>query len=712
MNGPAGSPALAAVAGGVLTLLWLLGGLEPFDLPVSDALLLLPAPGRAAQVPVAAVLIDDRAIAEHGALPWPRTLLARLVDRVRDLGARAVALDLILAEPGTDAGDQALEQALARGPVRLAAALRPDGGWLLPLQRFGGALHAAHAEAEIGPDGVVRAVLATKQRGETSLPALSLAAARLLRPEIAVAPGTLLRPDFRLPPDRVPQVSAAGLLAGRAAGSFDGELVFIGIAAAGGTDQFLVPTRRSRPSPGVLTHAAAAASILRGGLLRPLPAAGVAIACLLLAGLAQLLRTRAGSLRLTRMLAVLAGLLAASVAVLWLGGLQVPVVTLGAAFGLSALLRETFESGAARRETGELLRRLVGELSASGGRVPEPRGAAGRLHLARELQTRLIRDLDLRRALLDALEDGVVRWDDEGGPLLANAAAVRLWGEPPRLSELRPAGDETVRRADKELRISVRELEDGHLGVLRDVTAERQLEHRRREMQRLVSHELKTPLASIAGFGGMLERYRLSEAELHRVAGLIRGESERLLDMVTTFLDLERLASGRLGEAKSELDLGALAAERHELLAAATDAAGHALSLSRSGPARVVGDRQLLARAVDNLVGNALKHTPGGTRISLEVAADGDRVTLRVRDDGPGIAPEALPRLFERFYRAPGAGGGGSGLGLAMVREIAEWHGGCVHVESEPGAGSAFTVELPAAGEVERDDEENESSGR
>jgi signal transduction histidine kinase len=118
-----------------------------------------------------------------------------------------------------------------------------------------------------------------------------------------------------------------------------------------------------------------------------------------------------------------------------------------------------------------------------------------------------------------------------------------------------------------------------------------------------------------------------------------------------------------------------------------------------------------LARVLDNLVGNALKHTPEGTRVSLEVVSDGDRVALRVRDDGPGIPPEALPRLFERFYRVPGSGGTGSGLGLAMVREIAEWHGGCVKVESEPGAGSTFTVELPASGDGNRHDDTSESPG-
>jgi signal transduction histidine kinase len=241
-------------------------------------------------------------------------------------------------------------------------------------------------------------------------------------------------------------------------------------------------------------------------------------------------------------------------------------------------------------------------------------------------------------------------------------------------------------------------------------------------MQRLVSHELKTPLSSIASFGGMLERYQLSDEELARIAGLIRGESERLLEMVTTFLDLERIGSGRWTGERAPVDLAALARERAELLAGA--AAARELTLELDGLARdgdagdrraqVPGDPALLARVIDNLAGNAIKYTPAGGTIRLgvravpnEMKAEGNaEVELTVADDGPGIPADALPRLFDRFYRVPsttadtGSGAdrpaAGSGLGLALVREICEWHGGCVGVESEAGRGSVFTVRLPA----------------
>ena len=266
-SGPLLRPVLLTlVAGGGVAALSLAGVLRPFDLPVGDLLLRLragfggPAPEDA---PVAAVVLDDASLDALGPLPWPREQLAALVDASRARGARAIVLDLVLNEPAEPEGDDALARSLDRGPVVLAAALRRGGGWLLPLQEFGGARRAAHAEAEVGPDGVVRTILATKQRLDLALPALSLAGARLARPEIPVTPGAALHPDFRLPPARVPRLSALELLALPGVGEspeqpdlLDGRVVFVGTTATAASDQFLVPTGGA-PASGVLIHASA-----------------------------------------------------------------------------------------------------------------------------------------------------------------------------------------------------------------------------------------------------------------------------------------------------------------------------------------------------------------------------------------------------------------------------------------------------------------------
>jgi len=174
--------ALALVAMAVVAVLGLTGWLPAVERSTGDLLLRTPSLRLRPEPPIVAILIDDNAIVQRGALPWPRERLARLVATVDDLGARAVIFDLILSEPAEATGDLAFADALAEIPHVLGAALSDGDGWLLPLDIFGGADAAAHVYGEVGPDGVVRTIAATKQADGLSLPALSLAAARLLRP--------------------------------------------------------------------------------------------------------------------------------------------------------------------------------------------------------------------------------------------------------------------------------------------------------------------------------------------------------------------------------------------------------------------------------------------------------------------------------------------------------------------------------------------------
>jgi signal transduction histidine kinase len=227
-------------------------------------------------------------------------------------------------------------------------------------------------------------------------------------------------------------------------------------------------------------------------------------------------------------------------------------------------------------------------------------------------------------------------------------------------------------------------------------------------MQRLVSHELRTPLASIGGLAGTLERYRMSEQELRRVAALIRRESDRLRDMVTDFLELERLGAGAH---RTLVDLRRLVRDRLEVLAPMAAERDQRLDLGADSPALVEGDPDLLGRVVDNLVANAITYSDAGTAIRLEITAGPDAVQLEVADEGPGIPAEALPRLFERFFRVPGTEPPGSGLGLALVHEVVGWHGGCIDVRSEPGTGTTFTVRLPTAGGGEEDEHDGTDPG-
>jgi signal transduction histidine kinase len=104
----------------------------------------------------------------------------------------------------------------------------------------------------------------------------------------------------------------------------------------------------------------------------------------------------------------------------------------------------------------------------------------------------------------------------------------------------------------------------------------------------------------------------------------------------------------------------------------------------------------LLDRVVDNLVGNAIKYSSEGDRIEIALGRHEQRIIMTIRDHGPGIPEDSLERIFDRFYRVPGTKAAGAGLGLALAKEVVDWHGGCMTINSEVGAGSTFTVALPA----------------
>jgi signal transduction histidine kinase len=697
--------ALALIAMAVVAALGLTGWLPAVERSTGDLLLRTPSLRSRPEPPIVAILIDDSAVAQRGVLPWPRERLARLVATVDDLGARAVIFDLILSEPAEATGDLAFADALAEIPHVLGAALSDGGRWLLPLDIFGGADAASHVYGEVGPDGVVRTIAATKQADGLSLPALSLAAARLLRPQIPVPAGVELRPEFQPPPQDIPTFSASPVL--------DRELpedivrdriVFVGVSATGAGDQFVVPTGpRHAPVPGVLAHASAAASILSGRLIRRPGTVWTAIAAFVLALAVQWLRSRRGSFDLGRFVILVTGLGIIAAVALQVALVLIPLATLLAVVVVSALLREAVESRAARLESGRLLQSLLEHIGVrSANRVPQT--ASRRLEALQHLQEGVLREDATRRALLAGMEEGVALWGADGELLEVNPAAEKLWGELPRLREIEAVRDEStgegaVKRAGRELSLHTSPLEGGLLAIIRDVTAESELDRRRRDMQRLVSHELRTPLASISGFGETLERYELTGQEQRRVASLIRGEAGRLQEMVTVFLDLERLGAGHWEGDTEIVDFSELVRRRLEILAAAADARGQSFAPSLADGCLVRGVQALLDRVVDNLLGNAIKYSVDGDSIEVVVRADNDRIVFSVSDHGPGIPADEIPRLSERFYRIAGATESGSGLGLALVDEIATWHGGCIYIESEIGSGSTFTVELPTAGE-------------
>jgi signal transduction histidine kinase len=222
----------------------------------------------------------------------------------------------------------------------------------------------------------------------------------------------------------------------------------------------------------------------------------------------------------------------------------------------------------------------------------------------------------------------------------------------------------------------------------------------RRQLLADVSHELMTPLTAISGYVETLSmpELQLDAERRRRYLGIVTDETRRLERIIGDLLDLARLEGGGGTLRRERVDVAALfdrVAARHE-----QQMRTRAIALERRVDPEglsVTGDPDRLEQALQNLAANALRHTPDGGAIGLTAAAGEGGVRLQVRDTGPGIAPEHLPLIFDRFYKvdaARKAAGGGSGLGLSIVKAIVERHGGTITAFNDRGA--VFDIALPA----------------
>ena len=221
----------------------------------------------------------------------------------------------------------------------------------------------------------------------------------------------------------------------------------------------------------------------------------------------------------------------------------------------------------------------------------------------------------------------------------------------------------------------------------------------RRQLLADVSHELMTPLTAMRGY---IETLTMSELTLdpdtrERYLGIVTEETHRLERIVGDLLDLARLEGGGTTMRRERVAIATLferVAARHE-----RELSIRGITLERqvdAGAEDATGDFGRLEQALQNLAANALRHTPDGGRISLLARRDGDRVHIIVRDTGPGIAPEHLPMIFDRFYKVDASrkAAGGSGLGLSIVKAIVERHGGTITARNDNGA--VFEIVIPA----------------
>jgi signal transduction histidine kinase/CHASE3 domain sensor protein len=322
----------------------------------------------------------------------------------------------------------------------------------------------------------------------------------------------------------------------------------------------------------------------------------------------------------------------------------------------------------------------------------------------------------ITRTVLDATPDPIALLDDGDVPVVANEP---MRGYLPLLREwpVPDVGADVVRDEIEDPASGhvfaryVARLDDAEVGlhgrvvVLRDVTTEREAERVKDEFFALVSHELRTPLTSIIGYLELLrdevtdaDRTDPAVAQRAQFLGIVDRNARRLLRLVGDLLFVAQVEAGELSLEEGEVELDAVARESVEAAGPRAAHGGVELVLEAEPVAVCRGDRDRLAQALDNLVSNAIKFTPGGGRVTVRLARDGDSAVLEVQDTGIGIAQDDLRRLFERFFRterATSAAIPGVGLGLTIAQAIVHGHEGEISVSSENGGGTTFRIRLP-----------------
>jgi two-component system OmpR family sensor kinase len=262
-----------------------------------------------------------------------------------------------------------------------------------------------------------------------------------------------------------------------------------------------------------------------------------------------------------------------------------------------------------------------------------------------------------------------------------------------------PAGNTEVGRLAEALDVMLVSVETAYLARADGEARALGSEERMRRFAADASHELRTPLTSVRGLAeyGLQQGDAASREELLRLMTLIVGEADRMGRLVTDLLLLARYDAGHPLE-RRPVDLASLAAEA--VTRARMVDPGRPITLAAVEPVIVHADFERLRQIIDNLIGNALQHTPPGTPVTVTVTGAPHRAQLTVADQGPGMTPEQASRVFERFYRTDGArtrARGGAGLGLAIAASLAAAHGGEITVDTAPGRGAAFHLRLPQA---------------
>jgi two-component system phosphate regulon sensor histidine kinase PhoR len=331
--------------------------------------------------------------------------------------------------------------------------------------------------------------------------------------------------------------------------------------------------------------------------------------------------------------------------------------------------------------------------------------------------------------ILSSMTDGLVAIDHRQRILLVNEAAEKLmafripqprgrllWEVVPTDSILKAVSEVMLTGQRKTLQVSPVESRQLQVTVCRlppadrpaglvivahDITESARYEELRKEFVANVSHELRTPLSVIKGYVETLRDGALDDRpRAMRYLETVERHSEQLTNLVNDLLDLSRLDSAAGFSHSGPVSVDAIVRKVVELMQPAIEKKRQSLTVRLSPQTlQVLGNGDYLQRAISNLVENAVKYTPEGGSLGIELRQEAGWVIVDVTDNGLGIPEEEVPRIFERFYRVDRSRSremGGTGLGLSIVKHIMQTHGGSVEVHSKVGEGSLFRLRLPA----------------
>jgi len=330
----------------------------------------------------------------------------------------------------------------------------------------------------------------------------------------------------------------------------------------------------------------------------------------------------------------------------------------------------------------------------------------------------LSQEKNLLQGIVESISDAVVMLGCDGSILYANDSAKALWQEGETevkerkiqiVSSLQTMAQreaqvenyDTVTLGVQVLQIVMAPMEEiegirGHVAVLRDVTASLRAEKTRREFLASVTHELRTPLHLIQGYLEAIQDEVIPKDQQEEYIDLVLEEAKRLARLVQNLQEINWLERGQNPQPIA-IDLEDFMLDIDQRFQGRAQELGVNLEVSK-GSGQLCANPDQLLQVFINLLDNALSHTPRGKTVRFFMVEEKIEVRLVVQDEGEGIPKEALPYIFDRFFRVNKARSrkdGGMGLGLAIVRQIVEAHGGNVRVESDIGKGTTFWICLP-----------------